>query len=223
MNPLGVLALGLFLGLRHAADPDHVIAVSAITARTQRVLGAAWLGVAWGLGHTLTLFAVGIAIILFNIAVPPRVGLAFEFAVGLALVVVGLLNLNRPRAHANPLGSTPAGGPQRIPAWRAFGVGLLHGLAGSAAVALLVLASVRDPWWAFGYLLIFGLGTMLGMVFITVGIASPLAAGGRRWRSFGGWARLATGTLSIVFGMWLIYQIGWLDGLFRATPGWRPH
>jgi cytochrome c biogenesis protein CcdA len=223
MNPLGVLALGLLLGLRHAADPDHVIAVSAITARTRRVFGAAWLGVAWGLGHTLTLFAVGIAIILFNVAVPPRVGLTFEFAVAIALMVVGLLNLNRPHAHEVPLILTSAGGSHRVPAWRAFGVGLLHGLAGSAAVALLVLASVRDPWWACAFLLIFGFGTTLGMVFITVGIASPLAAGGHRWPAFGGWARLATGTLSIVFGAWLIYQIGWLDGLFRATPGWHPH
>src|SRR5207237_6206536 len=78
MNPLALLGFGLLLGLRHAADPDHVVAVSAITARTRRVLGAAWLGVVWGLGHTLTLFGVGVAIILFNLVVPPRVGLAFE-------------------------------------------------------------------------------------------------------------------------------------------------
>ena len=67
MHPVALLGIGLALGIRHAADPDHVVAVTAITARTRGVLGAAWLGVVWGLGHTLTLFAVGAAIILFNL------------------------------------------------------------------------------------------------------------------------------------------------------------
>ena len=103
MDPLALLGLGLLLGMRHAMDADHVVAVAAITARTRHILGAAWLGVVWGLGHTLTIFAVGVAIILFNIAVPPRVGLSFEFAVALALIVVGLLNLNRPHTHDDGL------------------------------------------------------------------------------------------------------------------------
>jgi high-affinity nickel-transport protein len=221
MNPFALLGLGLVLGIRHAADPDHVVAVGAITARTNRLLGAAWLGVVWGLGHTLTLFLAGVAIIVFNFTVPPRLGLSFEFAVALALVVVGLLNINRPHQHRDELESGPA--REGIPALRAFTVGIVHGLAGSAAVALLILATVRDAWWACGYLLVFGLGTLLGMALITIGLASPLAIAGQRWQSFGRWMRLATGTLSIVFGAWLIYQIGWKDGLFLATPHWDPH
>lgn len=219
MNPFALLGLGLLLGMRHATDADHVVAVTAITARTRQVLGAAWLGMAWGLGHTLTIFVVGAAIILFNLAVPSRVGLGFEFAVALALIVVGLLNLDRPHRHGDEL---ETGG--RIPALRAFAVGLVHGLAGSAAVALLVLATVREPGWAVGYLLVFGLGTMLGMATITVGMASPLAFATRRWPGFGRWTRLATGSLSVVFGLWLVYQIGWHDGLFlAASPHWTPH
>ena len=84
MNPIALLGLALALGLRHAADPDHVVAVTAITARTKRVFPAMWLGAVWGIGHTLTLSLVGAAIILFNVVVPPRVGLALEFAVGIA-------------------------------------------------------------------------------------------------------------------------------------------
>src|SRR6185295_13260176 len=129
-----LLGLALVLGLRHAADPDHVAAVTAITARTGRVRPAMWLGVVWGLGHTLTLFAVGAAIILFNLVVPPRLGLSLEFAAGLALVVVGLLNLN-PRDDG--LSPSPDERPNGLPVRRAFLVGLLHGLAGSAAIALL--------------------------------------------------------------------------------------
>jgi len=219
MHPVALLGIGLALGIRHAADPDHVVAVTAITARTRGVLGAAWLGVVWGLGHTLTLFAVGAAIILFNLVVPPRVGLALELAVALALVTVGLLNLNAPHRAA----SREPGAAAALPAWRAFIVGLVHGLAGSAAVALLVLASVRDPRWATLYLLVFGAGTLLGMALITTSIATPLAAATRRWSGFGRAARLATGTLSLLFGAWLIWQIGWRDGLFLATPVWTPH
>lgn len=220
MNPLALLGLGLLLGMRHATDADHVVAVAAITARTRRVLGAAWLGMMWGMGHTLTIVLVGVAIILFNVAVPPRVGLAFEFAVALALIVVGLVNLDRPHRHREELDTA---GDGRIPAGRAFAVGLVHGLAGSAAVALLVLATVRDTAWACGYLLVFGVGTMLGMAVITVGMASPLAFAARRWTSFGRWTRLATGSLSLVFGVWLAYQIGWNDGLFTAAPRWSPY
>lgn len=218
MNPLALLGLGLVLGLRHSADPDHVVAVTAITARTRRLLPAAWLGAVWGLGHTLTLFVVGSLLILFNRVVPPRLGLTFEFAVAIALVVVGLLNLRRHAPH-----SELEHGPAKLPAGRAFGVGLVHGLAGSAAVALLVLATVHDPRWASGYLLVFGAGTLIGMVLITTGIAAPLGLFSRRWHGFPQLARVGSGVLSLLFGAWLIYQIGWLDGLFRAAPRWTPH
>jgi ABC-type nickel/cobalt efflux system permease component RcnA len=117
LNPLALLGLGLLLGLRHAVDPDHVVAVTAIAARTRRVLPATLLGIVWGLGHTLTLFAVGAGIILFNWAVPPRLGLAMEFCVALALVVVGLLNLHRPSHGRSELDA----GAGRPPARRATG------------------------------------------------------------------------------------------------------
>ncbi len=216
MNPLPLLGLGLLLGLRHALDPDHVVAVAAIGARTRRLLPATWLGIAWGMGHTVTLFAVGAAIILFKLVVPARLGLSFELAVALALVAIGLSNLRPAAAEA-------ARAPAPLPALRAFVVGLVHGLAGSAAVALLVLAAVRDPWWACGYLLVFGLGTLLGMAIVTTGIASPLALAGRLAPAAARHVRALTGALSLGFGAWLIWQIGWQDGLFRAVPHWTPH
>ena len=218
MNLITLLGLGLLLGLRHAADPDHVVAVTAIAARTRRLMPAMMLGIVWGLGHTLTLFLVGAGIILFNWIVPPRLGLAMEFCVALALVVVGLLNLSQ-----RPQGRFELAGPGRPPARRAFVVGLIHGLAGSAAVALLVLATVRDPRWACGYLLVFGLGTLLGMALITTGFALPVASAARQWGGAASMIRLSTGILSLTFGLWLVYQIGWHDGLFLAVPRWTPH
>ena len=221
MNPFPLLALGLVLGLRHAADPDHVVAVTAITARTRRATPAALLGAVWGLGHTLTLFLVGVAIIVFNWTVPPRVGLTLEFIVALALVIVGLWNLRGGRHSHDDAGLGE--GTTRPPTGKAFMVGMAHGLAGSAAVALLVLATVRDPFWASIYLLVFGLGTLLGMTIVTTGLALPLSALTRRWGGAPGVLRVATGTLSLLFGAWLVYQIGWKDGLFLSIPHWSPH
>jgi high-affinity nickel-transport protein len=221
MNPLALFGIALVLGIRHATDPDHVVAVTAIAARTRRVTAAALLGVIWGLGHTLTLFVAGGAIIFFNLVVPPRVGLALEFAVAIALVAVGALNLRRARGAHDEHGGLAGEG--RVPRRRAFGMGIVHGLAGSAAVALLVLATVRDPRLAAAYLALFGAGTLVGMALVTAGFAAPIATATRRWPSLGGNVRLATGVLSVAFGVWLMWQIGLVDGLFSATPHWDPH
>jgi high-affinity nickel-transport protein len=218
MNPFALLGLGLLLGLRHAADPDHVVAVTTIAARTRRVLPATLLGLAWGLGHTLTLLVVAGAIITFNWAVPPRVGLSMEFGVALALIGIGLLNLRHAPHPSTGLEQT-AGRP---PAGRAFLVGIVHGLAGSAAVALLVVATVRDPVLAGGYLLLFSLGTLVGMALITTGFAVPVVTAAERWGGAGRWIRMSTGALSLGFGAWLVIQIGWVDGLFRTVAHWAP-
>jgi hypothetical protein len=221
MDPLALLALALVLGVRHAADPDHVVAVAAITARTRRIFPAMRLGIVWGLGHTLTLFLVGASIILFNLVIPPRVGPSLEFAVGLALVGVGLLNL-KPRPSSDAGLSRTTGKPMGIPTGRAFLVGTIHGLAGSAAVALLVLATVRDPRWGCAYLLLFGFGTLAGMALITTSFAGPLTVAVGRHPGFARSARLATGLISFGFGAWLVYRIGWHDGLFLVSPHWNP-
>lgn len=217
--PVALMGLGLLLGLRHAMDPDHVVAVTAIAAHTRRAGPAAWLGIAWGVGHTVTLWAVGALVIVFNVVMPPRLGLALEFVVALALVVVGLLNL---RAHSETH-SGFEGVVGRPLARRAFVVGLLHGLAGSAAVALLVLATVRDTWLACGYLGVFAFGTLLGMALVTTGFAIPVAALTRRFALAPGAIRFATGALSLVFRLWLAWHIGWVDGLFTAMPRTSVH
>src|SRR6202165_4629353 len=89
-----IIALGFFLGMRHATDPDHVIAVTTIVSRQRSVRHAALIGALWGVGHTITIFIVGSAIILFGLVIPPRVGLTMELSVGLMLVLLGILNLS---------------------------------------------------------------------------------------------------------------------------------
>ena len=203
MASLAVLSLGLVLGIRHAADSDHVVAVTAIAARHRRVGPAALMGLLWGLGHTSTLCAVGGLILLFNLTVPPRLGLSLELVVGLALIVVGLLNLAGRGGFV-----AAAGAESRRQGARAFVVGLVHGLAGSAALALLVLASVSDPWLGALYLLVFGAGTIVGMVLITVTVASPVALLADRYAWNGGALRLATGALSVAMGAYVMVEVG---------------
>jgi len=213
MSVLSVALLGFLLGVRHAVDPDHVVAVSTIAARTPTFRRAASVGALWGLGHTMTILGVGGAIVLMRVAITPRVALAMEFSVALMLIVLGFQNLASAR-NANP----PA--PSLT---RPLFVGMVHGMAGSAAVALLVLATVRDTVWALAYLTLFGLGTVLGMVIVTGLIAVPASLAMSRVRNARRWLTLASGVASVVLGVMLASELTKGDGgLFSASPAWTP-
>jgi cytochrome c biogenesis protein CcdA len=221
---ISMLLLGFVLGLRHATDADHVVAVGAITTRERSPRSALLIGVSWGLGHSLTVLTVGSAIVLFGLVIPPRVGLGMEFSVALMLIALGAVNLQgavrglHSAAHpdSRPASSTSNPGP-RGPL-RAVGVGIVHGLAGSAAVALLVLTSIKDPELAVFYLAVFGLGTIAGMVTLTSALALPMAYAARRFQRFQLRLSRAAGVLSVALGLFLAYRIGVVDGLFSATP-----
>lgn len=210
---MSAIILGLLLGLRHATDADHLVAVTAIVARERSLMRAARIGVLWGLGHTMTLVLVGGAIIAFRLVIPPRVGLVLEFGVALMLITLGYTNLRS--AHRE--------GEEKAAVSRPLLVGTVHGLAGSAAVALLVLATVRATVPAFIYLFVFGLGTIIGMVAVTVILAAPALYAGNGMARFQGRIRLAAGALSIAFGVLLAHSLIVDGGLFSATPTWDPH
>ena len=261
---VAIIVLGFFLGMRHATDADHVIAVTTIVSRQRSIKSAVVIGALWGLGHTLTIFLVGSAIVLFGWVVPKRVGLAMELSVGLMLVLLGILNLsgilrwltqtftpstsgehNHIHAHGDYIHShSHSHAPERhghaetaTPvSWldRTFGrlglyqflrplaVGIVHGLAGSAAVALLVLTTIGVPRWAVIYLLVFGLGTIAGMILITAAIAVPFAASAPRFQRLNHGLSVASGVISLVFGLFLVYQMGFVNGLFTSHPNWTP-
>lgn len=239
MSPAVVLALGFFIGMKHATDADHVVAVSTIVSRERTLRAAAPLGVLWGLGHTLTILLVGGAIILFGFVISPRLGLGMEFSVALMLVLLGALTVRSvlkdtasvAHAHAHgrgaPYQSAPPVEPEpRLPRARLLRpvlVGIVHGLAGSAAVALLVLNTIRDPLWALAYLLIFGLGTIAGMLLVTVALAMPLVLTVGRFERVHRALGLASGILSVVLGLLLAHEIGFVQGLFTENPTWNPH
>jgi high-affinity nickel-transport protein len=201
----------LMLGMRHATDPDHIVAVTTIVSRERSVGKAAAIGAVWGLGHTITLLIVGGAIIAFKITFNARLGLSMEFCVAVMLIVLGLLNLfDVKKSVGAPSTSRP------------FVVGVVHGLAGSAAAALLIVPLMDDPRWAALYLLTFGLGTIVGMSIVTISIAAPSLLAAAHMPSLQRSLRLASGAVSLVFGLYLAHKIGFADGLFGADPTWTP-
>lgn len=264
---LSIIVVGFFLGMRHATDPDHVIAVTTIVARQRNLTRAALTGAFWGLGHTLTIFVVGATIILFDVVIPARLGLSMELSVGFMLIVLGVMNVagflrsvpsasshaheesgtvhahphahgdyahshshgHSPESHSHRAGRTPLALLDRFFSKaalyrpiRPFVIGTVHGLAGSAAVALLILTTIRDPHWALAYLLLFGIGTIAGMMLITMSIASAFVFAGKGRQNFSHRLGLISGLISLAFGIGLVYQIGFGNGLFTSHPHWTP-
>ena len=264
---LSILAVGFFLGMRHATDPDHVVAVTTIVSNQRNSLRASLIGAFWGVGHTVTIFVVGAGIILFNLVIPVRVGLSMELSVAVMLIILGLMNVagflrsmptglvhthngeevihSHSHSHGNYIHDHPhAHQPEAHPhasdqaplVWldrvfgriglyqylRPFVVGVVHGLAGSAAVALLVLTTIRNVHWAIAYLLIFGVGTIAGMMLITMSIASAFTMVGKGRQKFSRRLALASGLLSLCFGLFIAYQICFVNGLFTAHARWIP-
>jgi len=259
-----LLLLGFLLGMRHATDADHLVAIATIVSRQRTMRGSMQIGAAWGIGHTITVMAVGAAIILFGIVIPPRFGLSMEFAVGLMLILLGVLTLtgigrsasaseaehahdhlhshgdyvhrhphgHGPDQHGHAADKTPlalldrswlAGLPPYL--WlRPFAVGLVHGLAGSATIALLVLTIIHDPISAMAYLLLFGIGTIGGMMLITLMLTAPFVLTSVNLPRFNWQLAVASGLISFAFGLFLVYDTGFSDGgLFADNPSWQPH
>jgi high-affinity nickel-transport protein len=172
------------------------------------------VGVAWGLGHSLTIVAVGGAMVALGLVLPPRLGLGLELVVGIVLVALGVSNLRSARVgeRAHVVGEIHAPRASSGPLGRAFLVGLVHGLAGSAAVAILALAAVPGPAAALVYLAIFSLGTIVGMVAISLGVGAPLALASVR-SPVQRWIVAGSGVLSLGLGLWLVWKIGVVEGI----------
>lgn len=205
MTGSSTLILGFLLGLRHATEADHLIAVAALATRQAPSSGALRQGLAWGIGHTLTLLLVGGTVLALGQALPPRFELLLELAVGLMLVGLGGDVLRRHRVeHLHHAADRQP--PQ--PLARALLVGSLHGMAGSAALIALSLGAAASPAAGLFYILLFGLGAMLGMAVLSMLIALPLRLSAMGRRRLHRTLVLGIGTLSVGLGLLTTIAIG---------------
>lgn len=205
MTILPALAFGFVLGVRHATDADHLAAVGTIAA--QRNDAPAWrsalVGAWWGLGHSISVLLVGGALVALRTPMPPRVALALEFGVAIMLVALGVATLMRRQTRST------------APALRPFLVGTMHGLAGSAVLALLLIGTTESALVAATYLVCFCVGTVAGMAIVTMLMAMPLRAplGFLLERR----VRFAAGAASVVAGLVIAHRVGIREGLFATT------
>jgi high-affinity nickel permease len=225
----GILGLGFLLGMQHALEADHIAAVSSIAARRSSVRDIVRHGLSWGLGHTLTLFAFAGAAILLGHAIPEHVARPLEACVGVMLVGLGahlLWRLWRERVHIH--GHRHGDGPMHLHVhshaadplphtqslhahghgirWRTLMVGLIHGMAGSAALVVLAASQATSPALGVAYILLFGIGSMLGMGALSSLIAVPIAASAK-WLT---WAnrslQVAVALITIGIGATTLYE-----------------
>jgi len=211
-----ILLAGFLMGIKHAVEPDHVIAVSTIATQSKSLRRASLAGVFWGIGHTSTLFVFGMIMLLLKNEIGEGWAMSLEFFVGVMLVVLGARSLlprffsYRETASTAPDAKT-ASGPRLF--LQSSVVGFIHGMAGSAALFVLTMATVDGLLEGAAYLLVFGAGTIVGMLLCTTVIGLPFVWSGRRPRLHQQLSGL-TGAVSLCFGLWYMYGIGVTDGLF---------
>jgi ABC-type nickel/cobalt efflux system permease component RcnA len=224
----GILGLGFLLGMQHALEADHIAAVSSIAARRTEVGDIVKHGLTWGLGHTLTLFAFAGAAIILGRAIPEQFARPIETAVGFMLVGLGahvLWRMWRDRVHFHTHGHgdgtfhihahshTQNPADATVPharnihhhahgfRWRTLLVGLMHGMAGSAALLVLTVSQASSPAVGLAYVALFGIGSMIGMGALSMVIAVPLAVSARWLTSANIGLQGAVGVVTIAIGL----------------------
>jgi high-affinity nickel permease len=229
------LVLGFVLGLRHALDGDHVAAVATFTTEERNLWRSSLIGAYWGVGHSVALLVFGSLIVALRLEVSPRVSQTLEFAVGVMLILLGANALRKlPRStavhahahehdgsshshlhvHLGDAGHTHQHRMLRV-AGKPFLVGIVHGLAGTAAVLLLVVGAIPSALLALGVLLIFGVGTIGGMMAMSVLMSVPLAFAAGRVRTVERLLRFTAGAFSLAFGVFLAWDVGLIQVLLR--------
>lgn len=245
-----VLTLGFVLGLKHALDADHLVAVSAIVSERKGFLSASVVGVLWGLGHTVALLAVGFLVLALRVQIPESIAVWMEFAVAVMIVGLGVnvlwkvfrggrvhthVHTHDGHLHAHPHLHSPGEAHEhpdehspshhKLPlSWvdgllhharsgkKSILIGMIHGMAGSAALMLVVLASIASTAVGIMYIAVFGLGSILGMLIMSTLISLPFVASAHRSERMNIVVRSIAGIVSVVFGLFLAWEIG--GGLF---------
>ena len=230
-NILTALLLGLLLGVKHALDADHVVAVTTIVSRSGSILRSVLVGLTWGIGHSLALLAVGFGVLVLKLTIPDRLALSAEFAVGVLLVILGVpllwrLIMKRPHIHLHQHGvkrhfhphshsDTPDHYHSHLR--RPLLVGMLHGLAGSGVITVLVLNTMPSVVQGLLFLLLFGVGSTLSMLVLSGLIGIPFKLTPRLSLRFNLWVQGVAGLISIVLGLFMMWQTGFAGSLFLRS------
>lgn len=224
---LAILMVGFILGFKHAIEPDHIVAVSTIACKSKKIWRSTLAGVCWGIGHTATLFIAGMILIALKIEISAKWALSLEFIVGIMIVYLGVSSLLSYRkkkihvhehdhsgyshTHFHELHDHPH---QNVSYMTSVMIGMVHGLAGSAAMVLLTMTTVNSLWEGIAYILVFGLGTILGMLLFTTLIGLPFVLSANKTGINHALIRI-TGIVSTIFGLYLMYDLGFSEGLFK--------
>lgn len=198
---LSVLLFGFVLGIKHATEPDHVIAVSTIASRTKKLSLSSLAGIFWGIGHTTTLFVVGMIVIGLEQQIPETAAMWLELAVGVMIVVLGITSFR----SAYVVSSKKEVDISHLHL-KSTMIGIVHGLAGSAGMVLLTLTTVDTRLQAVLFILIFGVGTVMGMMLFTTFLGLPFIWMKRKQIVFQ-FTIKAVSLISIVYGLYYMYRI----------------
>lgn len=238
-STLAVLVGGFLLGLWHAHEADHLAAVATIVTERKSLWSSAIVGGVWGLGHTIALLAAGIFVLLLNLNISAQTERILEFCVGIMLVLLGLnvvrkliqgsqIHLHAHEhggiRHAHPHLHSPAEAESAASqppthhglefSSRALVVGIIHGLAGSAAVMLLFLPTIDSKWLGMFYLILFGIGSVGGMMLMSLLVGLPLSWTALRFNRFNLILQCVAGLISVGVGLGIVYEKGFVEGLF---------
>lgn len=228
-STMAVLGLGFLLGLKHATEADHLAAVSTIAAERKSLWGSAMVGGLWGLGHTISLTIAGILVLLLNFEISERTETVLEFCVGIMLTLLGLNVLKKmikggdvhfhthehgEHAHVHPhiheAGTTDEPhthhGFSMSP--RALLIGMVHGMAGSAALMLLVIPTIESKAIGLLYIVVFGIGSIGGMMIMSFLVGLPFTLTALRFNRFNRVLQGAAGLISVCLGLMIVYQKG---------------
>ena len=222
LSTLSVLLIGFILGLQHAVEADHLAAVSTIVSEKKSLISASLVGGLWGLGHTISLFIVGALVIFLKLQISETAETRLEAIVGVMLIVLGINALRklfsaetvhvhkhehgeREHVHIHTHNDGKAESHHRF-SFRSVLIGMVHGLAGSAALMLLIVPTIGSPWLALSYIFVFGFGSIGGMMAMSFLIGLPMHFTLNRFAVLNKGLRLVAGCFSLFLGGFIVYE-----------------
>ena len=233
-STLTILGFGFLIGLKHATEADHLAAVSTIVAERKSLWSSMMIGGFWGLGHTISLFLAGILVLLLNFEISERTERFLEFGVGVMLFLLGLNVLRKllqggklhfhahehgarehvhPHIHESAIADEPHSHHGFSFSPRSVVIGMIHGLAGSAALMLLIIPTIESRIVGLLYIIIFGIGSIGGMMLMSFLVGLPFHFTASRYNRFNYLLQSVAGLVSIGLGLYIIYEKGITEGL----------